>query len=150
MALSFCTASKAKISFTPFKIGQYFSPKDPIPKESSSWVAYKFSCMGCNTQHIGETTVYYNTRQEQHFYKKTGVSAVYKHLHEGSRCTVEKNLDSSFSIIDRGSTRFALNIKEALLSFSVFENCLDVPSFSYRISNSSNQKGTNFILSLCL
>ena len=114
LALSFCTASKAKISFTPFKIGQYFSPKDPIPKEFSSWVVYKFSCTGCNTQYIGETTVYYNTRKEQHFHKKTGASAVYKHLHEGSRCTVEKNLDSSFSIIDRGSTRFALKLKEAL------------------------------------
>ena len=70
--------------------------------------------MGCNTQYIGETTVYYNTRKHQHFYKKSGASAVYKHLHHDSKCTVEDNVDHSFSIIDSGNTRFALKLKEAL------------------------------------
>ena len=114
IGVSFCKASKAKISFSPFKIGQYFSPKDPIPKDFASWVVYKFSCVGCNTNYIGETTVYYNTRKHQHFYKKSGASAVYKHLHHDSKCTVEDNLDHSFSIIDSGNTRFALKLKEAL------------------------------------
>ena len=108
-----CKSSKVRISFTPFKIGQYFSLKDPIPKEFASWVVYKFSCVSCNTQYIGETTVYYNTRKHEHFHKKTGASAVYNHLHDGN-CQVQDGLVNSFSIIDSANTRYALKLKEGL------------------------------------
>ena len=70
--------------------------------------------MSCNTQYIGETTVYFNTRKDQHFHKKTGASAVYKHLHDGSKCQVQENLETSFSIIDSANTRYALKLKEGL------------------------------------
>ena len=114
---SFCKTAKAKIAFLPFKIGQYFSPKDPVPKKYKSNVVYQFVCAGCNAMYIGETTVHYSTRIHQHFNKGTGPSAVYKHLgkHTGSPSDCRKACDdSTFRIIDEASTKYALRLKEGM------------------------------------
>ena len=52
---------------------------------------------------------------DQHFRKKVGASAIYKHLHgkNNEKCLKLSNVDS-FDIIDQAKTRFALKLKEAL------------------------------------
>ena len=109
----FCKSIKVKLVFTAFKISQYLSPKDRLPDKYRSWVVYKFICPGCNTRYIGETTLHFLTRSDQHLRKKSQPSAVFKHLQSNSRCKELSNL-KSFSIIDRANTRFALKIKEGL------------------------------------
>ena len=114
---SFCKSAKAKVAFLPCKIGQYFSPKDPMPKKYKSNVVYQFDCAGCNAMYIGETTVHFSTRIHQHFFKGTGPSAVYKHLgkHRGrpNKCRKACN-ESSFKIIDGANTKYALRLKEGM------------------------------------
>ena len=44
-----------KFIFETFKIGRYFSTKDPVPKCLINHVVYHFSCAGCNACYIGET-----------------------------------------------------------------------------------------------
>ena len=114
---SFCKTAKAKIALLPFKIGQYFPLKDPVPKKYKANVVYHFVCAGCNAMYIGETTVHYSTRIHQHFNKGTGPSAVYKHLgkHTGSPSDCRKACDdSTFRIIDEASTKYALRLKEGM------------------------------------
>ena len=48
-------------------------------------------------------TVYHNTRKHEHFHKKNGAHAVYKHLHDGSKCQLQENLATS---------RYALKLKK--------------------------------------
>ena len=110
-----CKNIRSKLVFTPCKIGSFFSNKDPLPSKWKSWVVYKFDCAGCNSRYIGETTIHFATRMDQHFRKKVGASAVYKHLHgkNNEKCLKLSNVDS-FDIIDQAKTRFSLKLKEAL------------------------------------
>ena len=57
----------------------------------------------------------FETPMDQHFRKKVGASAIYKHLHgkNNEKCLKLSNIDSS-DIIDQARTRFGLKPKEAL------------------------------------
>ena len=71
----YCT--DARFIFDTFKIGRYFSSKDPVPKSLISLV-HNFSCAGC---YVGETSCHYVKRVGEHF-RTDKKSAVYKHLEE--------------------------------------------------------------------
>ena len=114
---SFCKNVKAKVAFLPCKVRQYFSPKDPMPKEYKSNVVYQFDCAGCNAMYIGETTVHFSTRIKEHLTKSTQPSAVYKHLgsHRGRPNKCRKVCsETSFKIIDEASTKYGLKLKEGM------------------------------------
>ena len=62
-----CTENiDARFSFDTFKLGQYFSTKDPVPKSLISHVIYHFSCAGCNACYVGETTRHFEKRVDEH------------------------------------------------------------------------------------
>ena len=44
----YCKSMNIQIVFLPFKIGNLFSPKDPLPDNLRSYVVYKYICPGCN------------------------------------------------------------------------------------------------------
>ena len=115
IAERFCKPIKAKLVFTPFKISNYFSPKDRIPDKYRSSVVYKYICPSCEALYIGETSIHFQTRVSQHLFKRSAPSAVNKHLHAkgNERCREISNRDS-FSLIDRASTKFSLKLKEAM------------------------------------
>ena len=115
IAKRFCKPIKAKLVFTPFKISQYFSPKDRIPDKYRSNVVYKYICPSCEALYIGETSIHFNTRVSQHLFKRSAPSAVNKHLHaKGNERCRELSDRHSFSVIDRASTKFSLKLKEAM------------------------------------
>ena len=51
----YCNDLEIKLVFSPFKIGNVFGVKDPIPGGLHSCVVYKFACAGCNACCVGET-----------------------------------------------------------------------------------------------
>ena len=54
----FCKNLNIKFVLTPFKVGNIFNVKDPVPKSLKSCVVYKFTCPGCNACCIDETNRY--------------------------------------------------------------------------------------------
>ena len=77
----------------------------------SSHVVYHFKCANCGVCYIGETTIQYIRRVDQHLHTDKK-SAVYKHLRENDSCMTSSDRNS-FSIIDKARTEFQLRIKEA-------------------------------------
>ena len=75
----FCKDADIKIVFSSFKIKNFFSFKDPIPDALKSLVVYQFTCEGCNSRYIGETSRHFATRVKQHLSTDKN-SHVYKHL----------------------------------------------------------------------
>ena len=55
-----------KLVFTSFKIKNMFSVKDRTPVALKSMVVYQFSCAGCNSRYIGETSRHFSTRIKEH------------------------------------------------------------------------------------
>ena len=108
----YCTDIDIKLVFTPYKIKNLFCFKDSIPDLSKSMVVYQFSCAGCNSRYIGETSRQLATRVKEHTTTDKN-SNIYKHLHTSPSC---KNLlsQSCFKIIDSANSTFSLKIKEAL------------------------------------
>ena len=110
----YCTDEVAvQFIFMPFKVGQYFSNKDQIPRHLISHVVYKFQCAQCNLCYFGETIRHFTTHVNEHL-ETDKASAVYKHLHENVDCNRVCNTDC-FSVVDRASIKFQLRIKEGLL-----------------------------------
>ena len=107
-----CKGIKVTLVFTPFKIAQFFSPKDPIPKLLKSNVVYKFNCGGCNATYIGETTRHFTTRMTEHL-ERDKESHIYKHLKANLGC-MQASDTSSFSILDQARTQFQLKLKEGM------------------------------------
>ena len=107
-------------NFTSFKLNNMFSVKDTIPNTLRSQVVYKFTCAGCHTCYVGETTRHFGTRAREHLLSDRN-SHIYKHLQGSESC---KNLCSfnCFSIyLDSALTNFQL--KGAVSSiFSVTMN----------------------------
>ena len=103
---------KIKVIFKSFKIKQYFTSKDKIPFDLRSMIVYKFTCAGCGSSYIGETTRHIKTRIEEHI-KKDKNSHIFKHLLSNENCLTSFNNDC-FKIIDTASNSFNLKIKEAL------------------------------------
>ena len=100
------------LAFSSFKVGSLFTVRDPIPNGLRSCVVYKFSCAGCTSCYVGETTRHFNTRVREHL-KTERASHIFKHLKTSPACRSACSRDN-FAIIDQASTRFALKIKEAL------------------------------------
>ena len=100
-----------RLVFTTCKLKNYFSNKDVLPKMFTSFVVYHFKCAGCNSSYVGRTHVHYDKRCEQHL--KTDVkSSVFKHINANDCC--KKSNNTSFNILDRGTTDYALAIKEGM------------------------------------
>ena len=101
-----------RIIFTSFKIGSFFSTKDPSPKALISNCVYKFCCAGCNASYIGETQRHLTVRVKEHLVTDKH-SHIYKHFNENPICK-QLSAESNFSVIDRAQTPFSLKIKEAI------------------------------------
>ena len=96
----------------PLKLSSFFSCKDTLPKSLQSYVVYQFTCAGCKACYVGETKRHLNTRIEEHL-GKDKKSHIYSHLQENPQCQEKVNSDC-FEIIDRASSYFRLQIKEAM------------------------------------
>ena len=81
-------------------------------KSLQSYVVYQFTCAGCKACYVGETKRHLNTRIEEHL-GKDKKSHIYSHLQENPQCQEKVNSDC-FEIIDRASSYFKLQIKEAM------------------------------------
>ena len=112
----YCDNIDARFIFTTYKVGQYFSNKDPVPSDLQSHIVYKFTCGCCKASYIGETARHFNTRVMEHL-ESDKKSAIYQHLHAGTRqsrnCRRNSNADS-FIILDHAETKHQLRIKEGL------------------------------------
>ena len=97
---------------TSFKIKQYFSAKDKIPFNLKSMVVYKFSCTGCGSSYIGETTRHISTRIDEHI-KRDKNSHILKHLNNNPNC-IDNLTSDSFKILDSANNKWDLKVKEAL------------------------------------
>ena len=75
----FCKVIDIRIVFSSFKIKNFFSFKDSIPDALKSLVVYQFTCTGCNSRYIGETSRHFATRVKEHLSTDKN-SHVYKHL----------------------------------------------------------------------
>ena len=58
---SFILVETIKLVFTSFKIKNMFSVRDRTPVALKSMVVYQFSCAGCNSRYIGETSRHFST-----------------------------------------------------------------------------------------
>ena len=106
-----------KIVFSSFKINNFFSFKDPIPDALKSLVVYQFTCAGCNSRYIGETSHHFATRVKEYLSTDKN-SHVYKHLNGSPGCK-RKCLFDCFKIVNTAKTRHCLKLKEA-----IYINCL--------------------------
>ena len=101
-----------KLVFDSFKVKNYFSYKDRIPDDLKSFLVYKFTCAGCSSSYIAETSRHFKTRIEEHI-KKDKKSHIFKHLHSTVTCF---DFDNSLcvKVIDKANSKFDLKVKEAL------------------------------------
>ena len=111
-----CKNTEIKISFSMFKVGDYFSTKSRMPENLKSGVVYQFKCAACNDSYVGETTRYFNTRVHEHLNKASCPTAIFKHLQKNQNCK-SKCDESCFTIIDSARTKFTLEVKEALHTY---------------------------------
>ena len=109
----FCKDVNIKIVFTTQKVSSFFSTKDKIPVSLRSHVVYKFTCACRNASYVGETARHFDVRVHEHLYKKSQPTGVYKHLASNPNCRVICN-ESNFEILDKDSSSFRLQIKEAI------------------------------------
>ena len=109
---TFCKNNNVKIVFSPFKLQDLFSSKDPLLVALKSFVVYKFTCAGCQSCYIGETKRHLPTRIKEHL-KTDTKSHILEHLNENPNC---RDLcdDSCFITIVHASSSFRLKLKEAL------------------------------------
>ena len=109
---NYCKDVSIKLVFTSFKVSSYFTCKDALPSDIKSGVVYKFTCAGCNTSYIGETSRHISIRIADHL-GKDKASHVFKHWQEKSDC--KQKCDSScFSVLDSAPTDYQRKLKEAM------------------------------------
>ena len=84
-----------------FKIKNMFSVKDRTPVALKSMVVYQFSCAGCNSRYIGETSRHFSTRIKEHTESNKN-SHIFKYFNTSSLCK-SKYSPSCFSILDSAS-----------------------------------------------
>ena len=77
-----------------------------------SLVVYQFTCAGCNSRYIGETSRHFATRVKEHLSSDKN-SHVYKHLNSSPSCKRKCSVDC-FKIVDSAKTRHCLKLKEAI------------------------------------
>ena len=85
---------------TIFKIKNLLTVKDRVHRSLRSCVVYKFSCAGCSSAYIGETTRHLSTRVREH--SKNSPSCK-------SLCN-----ESCFKVLDSANNYLNLKVKEAL------------------------------------
>ena len=101
-----------KLPFSSFKSKNLLAIKDHVNKSLRSCVVYTFTCAGCNSVYIGETSHHLSTQVCEHLFTDTN-SHIFKHLKTSTPC---KNLcnENCFKVLDTASTYHNLKIKEAL------------------------------------
>ena len=110
------------VYFKPgLRVSNFFRIKDNTPFELRSHVVYQFTCAGCNSSYIGQTSRHLRHRIAEH----TGVShltgnMMKSRLHSNirdhcSQCTGSECSARHFKIVARGSTELELLVKERLL-----------------------------------
>ena len=110
---NFCKNTDVKIVFTSNKVSSFFSTKDKVPNALLSHVVYFFKCAGCNASYVGQTTRHFSVRVNEHLYKKSQPTGIFKHLEADQKCRSACN-ETCFKVIDRDSSPFRLQIKEAI------------------------------------
>ena len=65
--------------FSSFKIKNLIDAKDSVSKTLPSNVVYKFTCTGCNSVYVGETSRHLSTRVREHLHTDKN-SNIFKHL----------------------------------------------------------------------
>ena len=112
LAKKYCNNLNIKLAFSSFKIKNLLAVKDRVNKSLRSCIAYKFTCAGCNSVYIGETTRHLSTRVHEHLFTNKN-SHIFKHLKTSTSC---KNLcsENCFKVLDSASNYHNLKIKEAL------------------------------------
>ena len=108
----FCKDLNIKLVFSTFKIKTFFSFKDPIPTALKSFVVYEFTCAGCNSHYIGETSRHFSTQIKDHTLTDRN-SHVFKHLNNSTNC---KNhyAPNFFKILDSAKITYTLKLKETI------------------------------------
>ena len=67
MVKRYCKEIDIKLIFNTSKIKASFSCKDKLEGlKRKSYLVYKFSCAGCNSSYIGETTRHFSARTHEH------------------------------------------------------------------------------------
>ena len=84
---------------------------DPIPLSLKSLVVYEFTCAGCNSRYIGETSRHLSTRIKEHTTTDKN-SHIFKHLLNSPDCKSKFDL-TCFKILDSAKTSYSLKLKEA-------------------------------------
>ena len=113
LSKQFCKNTVINISFSTFKVGDMFSIKSISPKYLKSGVVYHFTCAVCKDSYVGETSRHFETRVNEHLYKQSQPTSIFKHLQQNPNCRSKCN-ESCFKIIDSARTKFTLEVKEAL------------------------------------
>ena len=88
-----------------------FSVKDRTPVALKSMVVYQFSCAGCNSSYIGETSRHFPTRIKEHTESDKN-SHIFKHFNTSPLCK-SKYSPSCFSVLDSTSNSIDLKLKDA-------------------------------------
>ena len=94
----YCKNFNIRVVLTPFKFGDKFNVKDPIPMSLKSFMVYRFVCQGCNARYISEKTRDLATRIKKYLetYKKTDLFA---HQVNNENCKA-LSTENCFEIID--------------------------------------------------
>ena len=88
-----------------------FSFKDRTPDALKSMVVYQFTCAGCNSCYIGETSRHFSTRIKEHAVSDKN-SHIFKHLSQFPSCK-GMYTPSCFRILDSANSSIDLKLKEA-------------------------------------
>ena len=111
------------ISRASTRLSNLFSFKDKIPSYLNHCVVYKFTCGGCNSTYIGQTTRHIKTRFSEHL----GISALTSQPVKGQTPTAvtehikKKNCIADFNIFSilckDTSSDYILQVKESLYAY---------------------------------
>ena len=115
------------------RLGNKFHFKDPIPKDLTSGVVYKFQCGLCSESYYGECMRHLNVRIDEHF----GILPLTRKQVKPKNSSVVENLllcnrsasYEDFSILTRENKKFLLELKESLLMMR------DKPSLNRNITS---------------
>ena len=76
IAKKYCKDLDIRLAFTSFKLSNMFSVNTNTFR---SQAVYKFTCAGCHTCYVGETSRHFDTRAHEHLISDRN-SHIYKHL----------------------------------------------------------------------
>ena len=107
-----CKKIDITISFTTCKINSFMSTKTSSPSHLQSFVVYYFKCDNCTIDYVGQTKRHCSVRIREHLHADKN-SHIFKHLNSNIACKNSCS-ESSFKIIDKANTDYALRLKEAL------------------------------------